>query len=106
VVDRPLPDSDSFFDRTCLPDARHNNRSKRGRICAQELRVVREKDHVIILDACAKLGVGHTAPVQRDHVIGLHAVRAQRSEETEREVLVEEDFHDAWRTAGGKCAAT
>jgi len=75
-------------------------------IYAQELRVVREEDHVIILDPCAKLGVGHTTPAQCDHVICIQTVSAQRSAQVEREVLVEEDFHDAWRTAGGKCAAT
>jgi hypothetical protein len=34
------------------------------------------------------------------------AVLLQPTFETERKVLVEEDSHDAWRTAGGRWAAT
>jgi NAD(P)-dependent dehydrogenase (short-subunit alcohol dehydrogenase family) len=32
-------------------------------------------------------------------------VGSQRVEQTQREVLVEKNPHDAWRTAGGKCVA-
>ncbi len=49
---------------------------------------------------------GDTPPSDRDDVFGRHSVGLQRGEEAQWEVLVEEHLHEAWRTAGGRCAAT
>jgi hypothetical protein len=35
-------------------------------------------------------------------VLGLPAIAQQGAQEREREVLVEENLQDAWRTAGGR----
>jgi hypothetical protein len=39
-------------------------------------------------------------------VLGLNALPPQRLEERQREILVKKHLHDAWRTAGGRWAAT
>lgn len=46
-----------------------------------------------------------SSPTDCDDVIGLVPVVSQTVHERQRKILVEETRHDAWRTAGGRCAA-
>lgn len=39
---------------------------------------------------------------ERDDVINVQAIGLERADESQRKVLVEQDFHEAWRTAGGR----
>ena len=65
-----------------------------------------QEQHLWVAQAFTNSRVRHPAPAERDDVLGLLAIRQQAAEQGEREVFVEQNPHDAWRTAGGRCAAT
>jgi hypothetical protein len=57
-------------------------------------------------EVASNLCVRGSAPAERDDVVGDESVGTQTVEESQREVFVQEDVHDAMRTAGGRWAAT
>jgi hypothetical protein len=50
--------------------------------------------------------IGRAAPPKGDDVLRVLAFRRQPSVQRKGEVLIQENLQDAWRTAGGTCAAT
>lgn len=70
----------------------------------EKIGVLCQADHLSVLHSLADPRIGRASPVDCDDVVGLEAVSAQAAQQAEGEVLVEQDPHDAWRTAGGRCA--
>jgi len=95
LPNRSMADGDSVGEEACLADSRHDDDGERLRVRHQELRILRQEEDVLSAYAVAKLSIGNAAPLQGDHVIGGNAVGAQGTKQSEREVLVEKDLHDA-----------
>lgn len=65
-----------------------------------------QEQHVFVEEAPPDLLVGCTPQAQRDDVLDVFAISLEAAVQREGKVLVEQDLQDAWRTAGGRCAAT
>ena len=97
----------SRFVRTtaALPDARQHDHG--GEIFAeQEVFVSSEEEQVPLCQSLANPVIGSSAPTDGDHMLCRAAVLLQTTNECERKILVEKNSYDAWRTAGGRWAAT
>jgi hypothetical protein len=64
--------------------------------------ILREEEHLGSGEARADSGVRCAAPPARDDVFDLQAVAFEDADQPEWEVLVQQNGHDTWRTAGGK----
>ena len=61
----------------------------------QEVLVLREKHHLIILKSFTDASVRGATPSECDDMLRRQAIALQAAEQPERKVLVEEDDHDA-----------
>ena len=61
---------------------------------------MREEHDLRILEAFADALVRSATPSERDDVVGIPAVRLQNSQQSEREILVEQKSHDTRRGSG------
>jgi hypothetical protein len=61
-----------------------------------------QEQHVGIDEPLTDARIGRTSPTDCDDVLDVMAVLLQPTFESERKILVEEDSHDAWRTAAGR----
>ena len=88
------PDLDPIFQRARLPDARQDD-DRAACLTEQEVLVLREKHHLIILKSFTNASVSGATPSERDDMLRRQAIVLQAAEQPERKVLVEEDDHDA-----------
>ena len=72
----------------------------------QKIFVLRQKQEVGVDEPLGDARVRGASPAESDHMINVMAVVSQAMNEGKRKILVEENVHDAWRTAGGRWAAT
>lgn len=63
--------------------------------------ILGQEHDVLVRQSFAYSCVRRSPPVQRDDVFDVQALGLQDSSQAQREVLVEQNLHDAWRTAGG-----
>ena len=87
------PDLDPIFQRARLPYARQDD-DRAACLTEQEVLVMREKHHLIILKSFTNSSVRGTTPSERDDVLRRQTIGLQAPEQPERKVLVEEDDHD------------
>ena len=99
------PHLDSFHQPPRLTNSRQHDDSF-GWLIEQEVLIVCQEEKLSLEETLPDSLIGCTAPAKGDDVVHLFAVSLQAMVQREREVLVEEDLQDAWRTAGGKWAAT
>lgn len=74
----------------------------RHRLVEQEVLVLGQEHHAVIKEPLPNSLIGGAPPTHGDDVLGLQAIAEQAAQESKREVLVEENLQDAWRTAGGR----
>jgi len=100
------PDLNSLRDGPALPYLRDDDRGPVVEGDVGELRILGEKDQVLCLEPTADRGIRQTTLAQNDDMLDVVTRLLQPVVEGKGEVLVKEDFHEACRTAGGRCAAT
>ena len=105
VADSRSPDLDAVGQATGLLDARDDDDGRDGRT-EQEVIVLSQEENLIVLKAFANPRVRSATPAEGDDVFSGESVSVQAPEQAEGEILVEQNLHDACRTAGGRCAAT
>ena len=88
------PDLDPIFQRSRLPYARQDD-ERATCLTEQEVLVLHEKHHLIILKSFTDASVRGATPSECDDVLRRQAIVLQAPEQPERKVLVEEDDHDA-----------
>ena len=102
--DGSTPHVDALLQRARLSHPRDDD-DRCDRQSEEEVLVLREEEDISVLQSLADSRIRCASPSERDDVVRLDTVSVQTTEQAEREVLVEQDPHDAWRTAGGRCAA-
>lgn len=104
IQNRPTPDLDAFRQASRLPNARHDH-ERLGRFVEQEVFVLGQEQEVLLDESVSNSPIGRAAPPESDDVLDVLAFRGQPSVQREGKVLIQEDLQEAWRTAGGTCAA-
>ena len=69
---------------------------------ASELRILGEKDNVFFQNSFLNGGIRHSPLAKHNDVLDVISRQSQAAIKLEREVLVEEDFHETFWTAGGR----
>jgi len=99
------PSSHTSAHASRLANAGHDHERVSG-FAEQEVFVLGQKQEVLLDKPVFDTSIGRSAPPKRDDVLRVLAFRRQPSVQRKGEVLIQENLQDAWRTAGGTCAAT
>jgi hypothetical protein len=86
-------------------NARHDD-ERFGRIIEPEVFVLSQEREVRLDKPVSDTPIGGASLPKRDDVLRVLAFRCEPSVQRKGEVLIQENLQDAWRTAGGTCAAT
>jgi len=93
------PDGQPLGERTGLPYPRDDDNRGGGRL-GEKLEVLGEEQQAVRSQHLAGPPVGNAAQVERDDMFRIDARPPKSDQKRKREVLVEQDFHEAFRTAG------
>lgn len=103
---RAQPQIDAPWQRKCLWHPRNDDDPLWSETHVEELGVLSQQDRARREQSPTKRRVRNASQPERDDVIRFELLGQQPPVERQREVLIEEELHEALATAGGRCAAT
>lgn len=64
----------------------------------EEILVFTDEDHVALSGEAPDLGVGSLREPKMEDVLALRALRAEETDECDRELVIDQELHETWST--------